>query len=140
MQLWINIQNISENGIPEENKECLWKSFQNHMDIETDDPDEILDYIAEYFTTKVKIADKIEYEINGNEVIVEKTGSIGPLLSQLITRKGDFIILNCPVKIIMDAALKDLTGKEYIVRSETHPPVYPKVINRGVESLMDLME
>ena len=70
MQLWINIQNISENGIPEENKECLWKSFQNHMDIETDDPDEILDYIAEYFTTKVKIADKIEYEINGNELIV----------------------------------------------------------------------
>ena len=55
-------------------------------------------------------------------------------------QKRGLYYFKLPSKIIMDAALKDLTGKEYIVRSETHPPVYPKVINRGVESLMDLME
>ncbi|MFA0847774.1 MAG: hypothetical protein ACC614_09390 [Methanobacterium formicicum] len=131
MQLWINIQSASEDGISEENKEYLWKSFQEHMKIESDDPEEILDCIAEFFTSEVKVAEKIEYEMNDNEVTVKKEGSLGPFVSQLVTKKGDCIIFNCPVKIIMDAALKDLTGKKYAVRSEVHTLFSPKAIKES---------
>ncbi|MDY9924294.1 hypothetical protein [Methanobacterium sp.] len=128
MQLWINVQSITEESISDEKKDFIWAKFKDNLNIETQDPCEILDNITQYFTSEFKIAEEIDYEINDNEVIVMKKGSLEPLVSQFLTKKGDYVIFNCPVKIVMDAALKDLTGKTYAIKSEAHTMITTKAI------------
>jgi hypothetical protein len=134
MQLWITTQSIIEESISNEKKDFIWAKFKEQINIKTQDPGEILDNIAHYFTSEFKIAEEIDYEINDNEVIVIKKGSLDPVVSQLITKKGDYVILNCPVKVVMDAALRDLTGKKYIVKSKAHTMITPGAI-KGHEAI-----
>ena len=120
MKLWITAQTARTESISDEKKEHLWNTFKDSMNITTTDPNQILDYIVKFFTTEVKIANKIDYELNDGNVVITKKGSLEPLLSQLITEKDECIIFNCPVEIIADAALKDLTGEKYTIKSDAH--------------------
>ena len=132
MKLWITVQNATEESIPDEKKEVLWETFKDHINIQTDDPEEILDSIAEYFTSEFKIAEEIEYDLKDDEIIVNKKGSFESLFPFLMTKKGDCIVFNCPVKIIMDIALQDLTGKKYkITESEENTIITPEAIKQS---------
>lgn len=133
MQLWITVQTITEEDISEEKKNYLWNTFKEYVNIETNDPKEILDCIVNFFTSEPKFVDEIQYDINDKEVVIRKKGSKAGLISKLITKKNDCIIFHCPIKIIMEAALQELTGDNYVIKSEAYTMISPQTIKNVVE-------
>lgn len=52
-----------------------------------------------------------------NNIILRKENTFEPYIPHLISRKDNSIFLNCPIESITDAALSELTGREYNVIS-----------------------
>lgn len=114
MQLWITHQTSKKCDISDEEKDFLWNIFKEKIDIDSDDPEQILDSIVEYFENEIKYAEKINYKLNDRKITIEKEESLESYIPQLVIRKDGSIYLNCMVEVIASAALKDLTGQEYI--------------------------
>jgi len=114
MQLWITHQTSKKCDISDEDRDYLWNIFKEKIDINSDDPEEILDSVVEYFENEVKYAEKINYRLNDHKLLIEKDDSLESYIPQLVIQKDGSIYLSCIVEAIATAALKDLTGKEYI--------------------------
>ena len=119
MQLWITHQTSKKCDISDEEKNYLWNMYKEKMDIDSVDPEEILDSIVEYFENEVKYATKINYRLNDRKIIIEKEESFESQIPQLVVRKDGSLYLSCIVEAVASAALKDLTGDEYIT-SNSH--------------------
>lgn len=117
MQLWITHQTSKKCDISDEEKNFLWNIYKEKIDIESDEPEEILNAIVEYFENEVKYAEKINYRLNDHKIIIEKEDSLDTHIPQLVIRKDGSIYLSCIVEAIACAALKDITGQEYITSS-----------------------
>ncbi len=119
MQLWITHQTSKKCDVSDEEKNYLWNVYKDKIDIDSDDPEQILDTIVEYFENDVKYAEKINYRLNDHKIIIEKENSLESYIPQLVIMKDGSIYLSCIVEAIASAALKDLTGQEYIT-SNSH--------------------
>jgi len=119
MQLWITHQTSKKCDISDEEKNYLWNMYKEKMDIDSDDPEEILDSIVEYFENEVKYATKINYRLNDRKIIIEQEESFESQIPQLVVRKDGSLYLSCIVEAVASAALKDLTGDEYVT-SNSH--------------------
>lgn len=119
MQLWITHQTSNKCDVSEEEKNYLWNVYKEKIDVDSDDPEQILDSIVEYFENDVKYAEKISYRLNDHKIIIEKEDSLESYIPQLVIRKDGSIYLSCIIEAIASAALKDLTGQEYVT-SNSH--------------------
>lgn len=117
MQLWITHQTSKKCDISDEEKNYLWNVYKEKIDISSEEPEQILDSIVEYFENDVKFAEKINYRLNDHKIIIEKEESLESYIPQLVIRKDGSIYLSCIVEAIASAALKDITGQEYITSS-----------------------
>lgn len=114
IQLWITHQISKKCDISDEEKNYLWNIFKEKIDINSDDPEEILDSIVQYFEKDVRYAEKVNYRLNDHKIIVDKEDSLDSYFPQLITQKEGSVYLNCIVEAVASAALKEITGQEYI--------------------------
>ena len=119
IQLWITHQTSKKCDISDEEKNYMWNLFKEKIDISSDDPEEILESIVQYFENDVQYAEKINYRLNDHKIIIDKEDSLDSYIPQLVTQKDGSIYLNCIVEAVASAALKDLTGQEYIT-SNSH--------------------
>jgi hypothetical protein len=119
MQLWITHQTSKKCDISDEDRDYLWNIFKEKIDINSDDPEDIVDAVVDYFENEVKYAEKINYRLNDHKLSIEKDDSLESYIPQLVIQKDGSIYLSCIVEAIATAALKDLTGKEYIA-SNSH--------------------
>lgn len=114
IQLWITHQTSKKSDISEEEKNYLWNIFKDKIDIDSDDPEEILDSVVQYFESDIHYAEKVNYRLNDHKIIVDKEDSLDSYLPQLIVQKDGSVYLSCIVETIASAAIKDITGHEYI--------------------------
>ncbi len=114
IKLWITHHSKPKKNIPDETKNYLWNHFRNKIKVDSDDPEEIVDSIVDYFRN-VKYVGDIKYKIDGSNIALKKKDSFESYIPHLLSFKGDSIFLNCPVESIADAALCELTGRKYNV-------------------------
>ncbi|MCZ3366977.1 MULTISPECIES: hypothetical protein [Methanobacterium] len=114
IQLWITHQTSKKSDISEEEKNYLWNIFKDKIDIDSDNPEEILDSVVQYFETDIKYAEKVNYRLNDHKIIVDKEDSLDSYLPQLIVQEDGSVYLSCIVENVACAAIKDITGQEYI--------------------------
>ncbi|OEC85238.1 MULTISPECIES: hypothetical protein [Methanobacterium] len=114
IQLWITHQTSKKSDISEEEKNYLWNIFKDKIDIDSDNPEEILDSVVQYFETDIKYAEKVNYRLNDHKIIVDKEDSLDSYLPQLIVQEDGSVYLSCIVENVASAAIKDITGQEYI--------------------------
>ena len=119
MQLWITHQTSKKCDISDEEKNYLWNTYKEKIEIDSNNPEEILDSIVEYFENEVKYASKINYRLNDRKIIIEKEESFESQIPQLVVRKDGSLYLSCIVEAVASAALKDITGEEYVT-SNSH--------------------
>lgn len=118
IQLWITHQTSKKSDISDEEKDYLWHIFKEKIDIDSNDPEEILHSIVQYFED-VSYAEKVNYRLNDHKIIVDKEDSLDSYTPHLVIQKDGSIYLNCIVEAVASAALKDLTGQEYVT-SNSH--------------------
>jgi hypothetical protein len=119
IQLWITHQTSKKSDISDEEKSYLWNLFKEKIDINSDDPGEILDSVVQYFENDVRYAEKVNYRLNDHKIIVDKEDSLDSYIPQLIIQKEGSVYLNCIIEAVASAALKEITGQEYIT-SNSH--------------------
>ena len=119
IQLWITHQTSKKSDISDEEKSYLWNLFKEKIDINSDDPGEILDSVVQYFENDMRYAEKVNYRLNDYKIIVDKEDSLDSYIPQLIIQKEGSVYLNCIVEAVASAALKEITGQEYIT-SNSH--------------------
>lgn len=119
IKLWITHHSKPKENIPNETKNYLWNHFRDEINVNSDDPKEIIDSIIDYFEN-VKYVGDINYKFDGSNVILKKENSFESFIPLLLSFNGNSIFLNCPVETITDAALYELTGRKYnVIRSST---------------------
>ncbi|MGO9387065.1 MAG: hypothetical protein ACLPWD_03350 [Methanobacterium sp.] len=123
IELWITHQTKKFDDIPDETKNYLWSKVRDKINPDTDEPQEIVESVVDYFQN-LKYTENIRYEMNKNKIIIRKENPVESYIPYLITRENDSIFLNCPVKAITGAALKDLTGDEYNITSNENSLIY----------------
>lgn len=123
IELWITHQTKKFDDIPDETKNYLWNMVKDKINPDTDEPQEILESIVDYFQN-LKYAENIRYEMNKNKIIIRKENPFESFIPYLITCENDSIFLNCPVKAIAGAALKDITGENYYITSNENSLIY----------------
>ena len=114
IQLWITHQTSKKSDISDEEKNYLWNMFKDKINIDSDDPEEILDLVVQYFENDIRYAEKVNYRLNDRKIIVDKEDSLESYLPQLVVQKDGSVYLNCIVETVASAAIKELTGQEYI--------------------------
>ncbi len=123
IELWITHQTKKFDDIPDETKNYLWNMVKNKINHDTDEPEEIVESVVDYFQN-LKYTENIRYEMNKNKIIIKKENPFDSYIPYLVTRENDSIFLNCPVKAIAGAALKDITGDEYYITSNENSLIY----------------
>jgi hypothetical protein len=123
IELWINQQTRKFENIPIETRNYLWNKFKENINFDSDDPQLMLESIVDHFKN-LKYAENIRYEMNNNKIIIKKENPFDSYIPYLITRENDSIFLNCPIKAITGAALKELTGEEYDITSSENSLIY----------------
>jgi hypothetical protein len=119
IKLWITHHSEPKENISNETKNYLWNHFRKKIDVDSDDPNEIIDSIVKYFKN-LNYAGDIKYKIDGSNLILKKENSFESLIPLLLSSDGNSIFLNCPVETIADAAIYELTGRKYnFVHSNT---------------------
>lgn len=134
IEFWITHHSDKEPDIPSETRKYLWNSVKDKIQIETvDEPQGIVESIVDYFKN-LKFSTDIKYEINDQRVIIRKEDPIETYAPFMVTRVEDSIFLNCPVKAVISAALKDLTGQDLQIQSNESSLLYvyngTKYLNR----------
>jgi hypothetical protein len=123
IELWINQQTKKLENIPDETRNYLWNKVKDEINADTDDPQVMIENIVDHFKN-LKYAENVRYEMNNNKIIIRKENPFDSYIPYLITRKNDSIYLNCPIKAIAGAALKELTGEEYYITSNENSLIY----------------
>jgi hypothetical protein len=114
IKLWITHHSKPKENIPNETKNYLWNHFRNKINVDSDDPEEIIDSIVDYFRN-VKYVGDITYKIDWSNIALKKKNSFESYIPNLLSFNGSSIFLNCPVESVADAALCELTGRKYNV-------------------------
>jgi hypothetical protein len=123
IELWITQQTKKFEDIPDETSNYLWNRIKRKINADTDDPQQMVESIVDHFKN-LKYAENIRYEMNNNKIIIKKENPFESYIPYLITRENDSIYLNCPVKAIAGAALKELTGEDYYITSNENSLIY----------------
>jgi hypothetical protein len=123
IELWITQQTKKFEDIPDETSNYLWNRVKRKINADTDDPQQMVESIVDHFKN-LKYAENIRYEMNNNKIIIKKENPFESYIPYLITRENDSIYLNCPVKAIAGAALKELTGEDYYITSNENSLIY----------------
>ena len=114
IQLWITHQTSQKSDISDEEKNYLWNIFKDKIDIDSDVPEDILDSVVQYFENEIQYAEKVNYRLNDHKIIVDKEDALDSYLPQLIVQKEGSVYLSCIIEAVASAAIKDITGHEYI--------------------------
>lgn len=123
IELWITMHTKKFQDIPDESKNILWHEISDEIKVNSDDPYKVTESILNYFNN-LKYADNIRYEMNDDKILIKKTNSLESYVPYLITNENGSILLNCPVKAVTDAALKELTGSKYNIISNENSLLY----------------
>ncbi len=116
MKLWITHHSGAKESVSNETKSYLWNNFRDRIDVNSNEPVDIIDSIIDYFKN-VKYVVKVKYKIDRNNITLKKENTFESYIPHLISRKDNSIFLNCPIETIADAALSELVGKDYNVSS-----------------------
>ena len=134
IKLWITFHSEPKKEISNDTKNYLWNNFRDKIQVDSDDPVKIIDSIVDYFKN-VSYSGDIKYKMDRNNIILKKENAFESYIPYLITCKDNSIFLNCPVESIADAALSELTGKEYnVISSNTLIYSREKVISLDKET------
>lgn len=124
IEFWITHHTDKDQDIPYETRKYLWNSVKDKIDIDEDDePLEMTESIVNHFKN-LKFATDIKYEINDHKVIIKKESPLEAYAPFLVTRVDNSILLNCPVKAVVSAGLKELTGQDYQIHSNESSLLY----------------
>lgn len=136
IEFWITHHSDRNAEVGEETKDYLWNKVRDQIKVKSDDPQLIVESVVNHFKN-LKFADNIKYEIDENKIFIKKENPLESYAPYLITRENNSIFLNCPVKATATAALKELTGRDYSIRSNENSLLY---VYNGSKSLEFIQE
>lgn len=124
IEFWITHHSDKDQNIPCETRQYLWNSVKDKINIDADDePQRIVESILDYFKN-LKFSTDIKYEMNDQRLIIRKDDPIEIYAPFMVTRVDNSIFLNCPVKAVTSAALKELTGQDIQIQSNENSLLY----------------